>query len=209
MTLQIIPILVSFLVGVIVSSLIRRWRDWPGRDLVAFCSMFIALLALILSISESRDRRVHESFSVRPRFGYAYYSNDTGAGWRLMNSGLGPARLRGFRMLVDGIPRSGFDDLIKALDLPLPVQYEFTNPEVGDWYKADHESVLFWIKSSAAAAKLRTVWPRVVLQACYCSIYKECWYFSSDALPDPTGDDPRDDDCSTFAAQEHNRWWMG
>jgi hypothetical protein len=50
----------------------------------------------------------------------------------------------------------------------------------------------------------------VTFQACYCSLYDECWLVSTDGqFEGEHGGHLRDDDCSAFEHEERNRWWRG
>jgi hypothetical protein len=90
----------------------RRWirsiRTWPtdrviagASVFIAVCSVLIALSSLTLSIKEARASRQHDRLSVRPRLSISFDYNRKGTGWTLMNDGIGPARIRGFKIFVD------------------------------------------------------------------------------------------------------------
>lgn len=188
----------------------NEFLGWSADRWIAFAALFVAALALVVSVCELRDARRHERISAQPHLTYTYFYNDEGAGWKIKNSGLGTARLRGFRILVDGKPVRDFNDLGKALGLPQPVPFRFTNPMVGVRYAAGHENILYWVQPSAAAMTLLKQWTRVNIQACYCSLYGDCWLFSFDGkLNSPDGEHRRDNKCSIFSSEEKNRWWQG
>jgi len=163
-----------------------------------------------VSVVELRAARIQQRINAQPRLTYTYYYDESGAGWKILNSGLGASRLRGFRMLVDGKPVNDFDDLGKELGLPQPVPYRFTNPMVGERWAVGHENILYWVTPGPAAAVLREQWTRVNIQACYCSLYGDCWLFSFDGkLNSLDGEHRRDDSCSIFSGQVKSRWWGG
>jgi hypothetical protein len=177
---------------------------WLAENWIALIAIVISVSSLAVSVNQCEDTELHD----QPRFQYTYFYDATGAGWKLMNSGLGPARLRGFKMAVDGKAITDFNDLWDALGLPQPRNFQFTNPRIGDLYAAGHENILFWANSGPGADILRNTWTKLTIQVCYCSIHDHCWLSDSSVLPNANGD-PRDDKCSTFIGQEHNRWWSG
>lgn len=183
---------------------------WPHDRWLALGALIAALCSVWVSVCEFRAGRRHERLSAQPMLAYTYFYDEAGAGWRLHNGGLGTARLRAFRIFIDGKPVRDFGDIATALDLTQPVPFRFTNPRVGDRYAAGHENILYWVEPSAAAGELKQKWTRVNIQACYCSLYEECWLFSFDTtLDEANGEHRRDDDCSPFRDEERSRWWRG
>jgi hypothetical protein len=113
-------------------------------------------------------------------------------------------------MFVDGEPVRDFVIFGKSLGLPQPITFHFTNPMVGDRIAAGQLNVLYWLDPGPAAAALTEQFNRVNIQACYCSLYGDCWLFSYDGkLHSPDGEHRRDDSCSIFSGEEKTRWWGG
>ncbi len=181
----------------------RIFRHWPADRWFALVALVTSVCSLSVSINQCENSRLHD----QPRLEYVFYFDETGSGWRILNSGLGPARLRGFEMTVYGKPQDSLDALFQSLGMP-STDVRFTNPRVGDLYKAGMSGVLFWVPPGPSSQALQSVWRRVNIVACYCSIHDECWRFDMSAVPTPYGD-PRDDSCSTFKGQEYDRWWQG
>ena len=102
--------------------------------------ILISLCSFSVSVTQCAEARLHD----QPRLEYTYYYDRTGAGWRVGNSGLGPARLRGFRITVDGVAQTGLNGTWNSLGLPGVPDFSFTNPRVGDLYGAGHEKILFF-----------------------------------------------------------------
>jgi hypothetical protein len=183
----------------------KKVGHWPVERWLALGAFAVSIVALGISLQQMRDVRLHD----RPRFGYSYRWNDSGAGWRLKNSGLGQARLRGFKLLVDGKSINDLTNLFPALGFSGPVRFTFTNPLAGELYAPGWENDLIKVTPGPEAEQLNREWTRVEIQACYCSIYDECWLFSIQHAASSTGEDQRDDKCSTFQGEEHTRWWEG
>ena len=115
---------------------------------------------------------------------------------RLANPGAGAARIGRFAIALDGRPVAGWPELVKALaadaaahgvavDAAAP-KGQFTYSTVTHSYlKAGSEQVILrWPRTEANAA----FWAyadearqhdRISLEACYCSIFDECWLASS------------------------------
>ena len=179
---------------------------WPLERWLSLVSLAVAVAALSISLQQQHDVRLHD----RPRFGYWYHRDDTGAaGWRFKNTGLGQARLRGFKLLVDGKPVMDLLKFFPALGFPDTVNFDFTNPIAGELYAPAWENDLIKVKPGPDADRLDREWTRVEIQACYCSIYDECWLFSTRHAASSNGQDQRDDKCSTFQGGELSRWWAG
>ena len=189
---------------------VKNLWGWPAGMWIALGALVVAVCSLVVSLYEFRAARTQQRINAQPRLTYTYFYDESGAGWKILNSGLGASRLRGFRMFVDGKPVNDFVDVGKDLGLPQPVPFRFTNPMVGERWAAGHENILYWVGPGPAASVLREQWTRVNIQACYCSLYGDCWLFSSDGkLNLPDGEHRRDDSCSIFSNQEKSRWWKG
>jgi len=188
----------------------KKLGGWPAERWIAVGALIVALCSLVVSVIELRAARIQQRLNAQPRLTFGYYYNESGAGWKIFNSGLGSARLRGFRLFVDGKPVDGLDALGKVLGLPEPVRFHFINPMRGDRWAAGQQNVLYWVDPGPAAAVLREQFTRVNMQACYCSVYGDCWLFSFDGkLDSPDGEHRRDDYCSIFSGEEKSRWWGG
>jgi len=102
------------------------------------------------------------------------------------NEGVGPARVRGFRVIIDGRPVSTWDDAVKTLTgsgepglvyssfgrgVVLPPGASRTLLTLPPGPRAER----FWL---AAQTRMHTV-------TCYCSVYDECW------IADSRKDEPR------------------
>lgn len=173
--------------------------------------MSIALSSLTFSIYEAHEARRFGRLSVKPHLSVSFYYDDKWVGWNMFNDGLGPARIRGFRMIVDGVeqkpsPQLSFGNMVvQALGIS-PKTAFFSNPRVGDCIAANAAPVtLFKTPAGQEAEAIRLTHGRIVFQVCYCSLYEECWIFDSTKnIPE------RDDSCGVFAHERFNDlWWNG
>jgi hypothetical protein len=165
--------------------------------------------AQVESIHEASIARQHERLSVQPRLRISFYYNNTGAGWEMSNDGPGTARLRGFRAIVNGIPQKPtnfFPNILNSFKLPNRTSVEFVNPQVGNIVASQKAIQILWIPPGPGAQIIITQHNNVVFHVCYCSIYKECWVYSSNS---GKLDGQKDDACSEFANDPKSIWWDG
>jgi hypothetical protein len=178
---------------------------WLVANWIALVAILISVFSLSVSVEQCEDTRLHD----QPRLFFEFDYNSAGAGWNVENIGLGPARLRGFKISFDGKPVTDWIDFAKITGVASPYTFNFTNPAVGVLYASGVPKTLFWVTSQSDADALRSHWTQVRIEACYCSIHGQCWaYDSSRPLPDPNGD-PRDDSCSAFKGTAKSRAWNG
>jgi len=195
---------------------IRRFKRWRARlsanasVIIAACSMVIALVAAGLSGYSAYLTREHDRLSVRPKLLFTFAYDGTGAGWKIVNMGLGPARIRGFRVLINGVEQKAADKeefwtvIARGLNLPAETNYQFTNPRVDEMIPVEQTMTLCWVNKGPASQTLEAQYKNVGLEFCYCSIYDECWFgWSGIALS------VRDDKCSAFSKEPLSNWWQG
>jgi hypothetical protein len=169
--------------------------------------MAIALSSFVLSIREARMSQEHDRLSVQPHFEISFYYSDEGVDWTAFNNGLGPARIRGFMLLIDDEPQKWTEPFPQAIEDALkihPKHVSFLNPMVGTTIEAGHEMLLMSVPSGPDADAIKAEVGRVDFEVCYCSIYNECWLFDSTTL-----DSERDDSCTTFQDEPRSSWWNG
>ncbi|WP_084000922.1 hypothetical protein [Actinomadura kijaniata] len=71
---------------------------------IAICATGIALISLVTSIFEARAVRQHNRNAVRPLLELWVYRNDSQAGIKIVNRGLGPAIITNTALTLDGDP---------------------------------------------------------------------------------------------------------
>jgi hypothetical protein len=184
---------------------------WSADRWMAATAQVIAISSLALGIIEWREARRQVRLTSQPSLEVMYYHNEQGAGWKIINDGLGAAKLRGFRILVDGERvDEDFENLVARVGLPPSSDFHFLKPMVGTRYAAGSSSVLVWFDAGSAADIVNRKWKSIIIQSCYCSLYDECWLTSIDGkYRDEHGEDLRDDKCSPFKGDPRGRWWQG
>jgi hypothetical protein len=186
-------------------------RQWSIERWVAVMVAIVAVCSLAVNVSQLSSARSQQRILMQPHFQISFFWDKTGAGWVTFNTGLGPARIRGFKILLDGHPLPYGDTYLvisNALGLGIAgAALDFTNMRAGILIKPDSSNHLLWADTGPAEDRLLPSWKRISFETCYCSIYDECW-LSAKMVPQG-GKDPRDDNCSTFQNEPHCQWWNG
>jgi len=111
------------------------------------------------------------------------------------NAGTGPARIVWFELLQDGKPVRNFKDL-------LPKNFRPTRPELNIvtggiapsmMPAGEYRKLLIWSRAGAAGATAIPAWDHLnkvrqglTVEACYCSLFDECWLTKAKAdVPRP------------------------
>lgn len=142
---------------------------------ISLSSAVIALCALSFSIYQGFLQRQFLKLSVKPRMTISFFYNNDGAGFMFGGTGIGYATMKTFDVLVDGKPQSSWLEMCRALGYSSPPQFDFTVPRPETVFKPDTYNKVFWISSGPQSEELRSKHGRVFIQACYCSVFDECW----------------------------------
>ena len=151
--------------------------------LVGVSAVFIGVCALAVSLYETRLMRSEQRSAVLPllELSRSYYASDSeedAAKWRLSlqaeNVGIGPARVADFRVLVDE-PRATWAEAMQALlrrdDLVMYGQSAIN----GRTIPPDRIVTMFDLNNTELARELVGEFERIDFEACYCSVFDECW----------------------------------
>jgi hypothetical protein len=80
-------------------------RQWVVQHWVPLGSAVIALCSLTLSLYQMHASRSQARRLYQPHFAISFEGEGSLAGWLLSNAGMGTARIRGFKLIVDGQPQ--------------------------------------------------------------------------------------------------------
>ncbi len=152
--------------------------------LVAVSAVVIGVCALFVSVYETSLMRKEQRAAVMPLIELArshFTSDDASdqAQWRLSllaeNVGIGPARVLDFRVTVDDEPHRSWDSALKALiDHDGEIRYGHSTIN-GRTIPPDRQVVLFDLDDTSLTASIVSEFDRLDYEACYCSIFDECW----------------------------------
>ncbi len=150
--------------------------------LVGVSAVVIGVCALGVSLYEAQLMREEQRSAVLPlvELSRSYYtSGENTDRWRLKinigNVGIGPARVRDFVVRVDGVPHVSWQRAMQALlnrEAPIPYGHSTIN---GRTIPPDTDIVIFDLNAPELASELAAQFDRLELEACYCSVFDECW----------------------------------
>lgn len=81
-----------------------------SEKIQSFIAIFIAIIALFISIWQGFEQRKHNRYSVRPLLTFDSYVSNKTRSIRISNDGLGPAIIKEFKVKIDGETISGDQD---------------------------------------------------------------------------------------------------
>ncbi len=161
---------------------IIRLTFW--QTVLSVVGVVIAVLALYAALTESAAVRQQTAAAVWPFVQLMVENHDTGdtAGFSIAftNAGVGPARMRGVHLSIDGNAIRNWSELVASVDgdSGAAVNRNFISDRV---LRPDENVVVFSTMDADLARSLvgAVSKPRSVLTYCYCSIFDECWLADS------------------------------
>lgn len=82
--------------------------------LVSVCAMITAIVAVVIGVFELQTTREHQRLSVEPYLDLGV-TNHPEFSLKLINSGLGPARLVSFNVKMDGQSKNNWNEITHPL----------------------------------------------------------------------------------------------
>jgi hypothetical protein len=169
--------------------------------ILALSAITISVISLFVAVAHGRTEEKMVAASSWPFLTFATERDGLDAGgWtiylRLQNSGVGPARVKWLRMILDGRPMRGRGDLMThccgvadgTVDDQVRIGLVSQNSPVGVLPARDTTNILAWRArpgNASLMSKLDGVRHRIHAQACYCSVLDECWVSDLTATADP------------------------
>jgi hypothetical protein len=161
------------------------------KEPVGLASLIVAISAVLISVQQGCQTRTHNELSVMPRIVVSgFYHTGKHAGIGFINSGLGPAEIREFAVLVDRKPVSSWKEALQALDIPLTGTTKNSSPVPGDFVRVsdikpaiDSETILIGIRDEPERVqKLTEALTRIEVRITYCSLYRQCWKVTNSSV---------------------------
>ncbi len=159
-------------------------------SLLSLTAIALSVAALLVSVFEVSAIRDEQRIQVWPFVQLSQGYNSEGFELRASNKGIGPARIRGVTMRLDGEVVDELDDLIvRAVGEENAFSYEMyrTSDINRSVMSADEQVTLFatpWEPRSRLL--VQELQQRFELEVCYCSVYDECWTASLDDVEPAT-----------------------
>lgn len=175
----------------------HHWLDLA----VAFSAIAISIISLFVAIGHGRTEEKLVAASSWPFLTIGVSKNGLESdGWtinlRLRNSGVGPARVQWFRLVLDGQPIRNRAELMRRccgiadgpIDSLIRLGLVSQAAPAGVLMARDRVDLLTWRQrpgNEPMLAKLDNALNRVTTQACYCSVLDECWISDLTATAEP------------------------
>ena len=152
--------------------------------LVGVSAVIIGVCALGVSLYETSLMREEQRAAVIPllELGRSYYLTEADKptdNWRLVlhaeNVGIGPARVLDFRVMVDGEPKPTWSAAMQTLlgrDEAVSYGQSTIN---GRTIPPERTVRMFDLNDTALTRELIAEFERLDFEACYCSVFDECW----------------------------------
>jgi hypothetical protein len=171
-------------------------RKIEAEMLVAVSAIFISVCAIGVSLYEASIMRAEQRASVLPivELGRSYFADSTEADAVLRlelhaeNVGIGPAVVRDFHVTVDGKPYPTWGAAMQAmLGEARTINYGQSTIK-GRTLPAERNVVMFSLRNTELTRELLEEFERLDFEACFCSVFDECWttsYSAGFGLADP------------------------
>jgi hypothetical protein len=162
------------------------------QTLLSLAGVFTGAVALYAALSESQAVREQTAAAVWPYVQLTIEDTDDGEtayfALSLENVGVGPARMQGLVLTVDGQPQRSWETLLDGLMESAPkVGVDFGRTSVSRRVIAPGESITMFQTSErelAIALQKAVYGGRAELRFCYCSIFQDCWQSRTGSGPD-------------------------
>lgn len=151
---------------------------------VAVSAVLVGVCALAVSLYETSLMRTEQRAAVMPILELSRSINlnrdnpedpSTRLNLQVENVGIGPARVKDFRVTVDGETVLTWRDMLEAM-LGREADVSFGQSTInGRTITPQRRDTIFELNSKAYALELNAEFSRLDFEACYCSIFDECW----------------------------------
>ncbi len=155
--------------------------------LIGVCALGVSLYQAVIMREQSQLMRLEQRASVWPNVAMEYSYTGDAVQLRLVNTGVGPAKIGPVRVTFDREPIQTWTELIRRVNPGQPAPYTYS--QVGNRVvpAGDFEKV-FAVSEAGVADSIQTPIERLAIEVCYCSVYDECWQyvhrFDGEALRD-------------------------
>ena len=167
-----------------------RFKVHPEM-LVGVSAVIIGICALGVSLYETSLMREEQRAAVMPLLelsrSYNLQKGESSSGksrlWlQAENVGIGPARVEDFQVTVDGKPQPTWDAAMRELighDSPVSYGQSTIN---GRTIPPDRLVTMMDLNDSELTERILVEFDRLDFEACFCSIFDECWTTSHSAF---------------------------
>lgn len=144
--------------------------------LIGVCALGVSLYQAAIMREQNRMMREQQKASVWPNVAVENSHTPDAFHLRLVNTGVGPAKIGTVRVTFDGEPIQTWTDLIRRVHPARQIHY--SHSEVGNRVlPADDFETVLTVTDAAVADSIQAHIERLAIEICYCSIYDECWQY--------------------------------
>jgi len=155
------------------------------QTLLAVIGIVTGSIALYAALTEADASRKQQEAAVWPMLQMAITDYDTENQEAIFNisarnAGIGPARIAAFRVTVDGVAQSDWDETF--MTLAGSSENVLRSYFIGRVISADEEVDLVLARGEVARAALKKIYDgeaRLEWDVCYCSVFDKCWMSSN------------------------------
>ena len=168
----------------------RKFKVHPEM-LVGVSAVIIGICALGVSLYETSLMREEQRAAVMPLLeltrSYNLQTDESSVEksrlWlQAENVGIGPARVENFQVTVDGKPQPTWDAALRELiDHESPISYGQSTIN-GRTIPPDRLVTMMNLNDSELTERILNEFDRLDFEACFCSIFNECWTTSHSAF---------------------------
>jgi hypothetical protein len=176
----------------------RTFSAWIARpeSIIGICAVIVSVVAVAVSAYEARIQRQWQRAALWPfvQLSRSYFQSASGTTpgateWTLTlnaeNVGVGPAQIRDFHVTVDGQRKATWGAAMQAL-LGTSEAIKYGQSTILGTIVPPQRTVrMFQYAEQPNAAKLYQEMHRLDFEACFCSVFDECWktsYRRADAV---------------------------
>lgn len=163
-------------------KLFVRLTFW--QTVLAMAGVVVGIVALYAALTESAEVRRQTAAAVWPfvQFLIEDYDYEDAARFSMnfTNAGVGPARMRGLRLILNGQPVQNWEQAVREVrgDVTAPVGRSFVTGRV---LRPDETISLISTDDADLARRFQAAIadPANSISYCYCSIFDDCWLADS------------------------------
>jgi hypothetical protein len=166
----------------------RTFAAWIVRpeSIIGVCAVIVSVVAVTVSAYEARIQRQWQRAALWPyvQLNRSYFlvestSSPNAGEWRLTlnaeNVGVGPARIEDFHVTVDGQPKATWGAAMQAL-LGTEEKIIYGQSTIlGTIVPPQRTVQMFQYAEQPEAGMLYREMNRLDFEACFCSVFDECW----------------------------------
>jgi hypothetical protein len=159
-----------------------RSRKTFVAQLEKWAPIVVSIVALCFSVKASLDTLRFTRLAAKPSFGYDLSSDQDNLTMSLSNGGPGFARLEWIQVFVDGYSKQNAFEIMSALGLPRPSATRLLAGRIQIQPQGKYDLFTARVPGLTNGDVLKAN-RRIRVQACYCSMYSECWFFEMGGGP--------------------------